>query len=92
MIAALQDGLAAAIATLGWVIVVGAGGGLIKPLQQRWEGHLSTAGAQAPTVEAQVEKAPSITDQAKQAKDQASGGDRHERGSRNLDGAGSHHT
>lgn len=42
--------LVAVLATLAGVLIVGVGGGLIKPMQQRWEGYLSTAEAQAPKV------------------------------------------
>ena len=36
------------LATIGGVIVVGVGGGLIRPMQQRWEGYLTRAEAEAP--------------------------------------------
>ena len=42
--------LVAVLATLAGVLIVGVGGGLIKPMQQRWEGYLSAAEAQAPRV------------------------------------------
>lgn len=35
--------LITALATIGGVLVVGVGGGLIRPMQQRWEGWLSSA-------------------------------------------------
>lgn len=35
--------LVAILATVGGTIVVGAGGGLIKPMQERWERYLSNA-------------------------------------------------
>ena len=44
--------LVAVLATLAGVLIVGVGGGLIKPMQQRWEGYLSTAEAEAPKVRA----------------------------------------
>lgn len=35
--------LVAVLATVGGILVVGVGGGLIKPMQQRWEDYLSRA-------------------------------------------------
>jgi hypothetical protein len=35
--------LVAILATVGGILVVGVGGGLIKPMQARWENYLSTA-------------------------------------------------
>ena len=49
--------LVAVLATLAGVIIVGVGGGLIQPMQQRWEGYLSTAEAEAPKLKAQAESA-----------------------------------
>jgi hypothetical protein len=57
------------LATLGGVIVVGVGGGLIKPMQHRWEGYLTKAETEAPRIKEQVAAAPSAADQAHQAKD-----------------------
>jgi hypothetical protein len=57
------------LATIGGVIVVGVGGGLIKPMQHRWEGYLSKAEIEAPRIKEQVAAAPSPTEQARQAKD-----------------------
>lgn len=65
------------LATIGGVIVVGAGGGLIKPMQQRWERYLTRAEEEAPRVKEQAQNAPSVRDQAQQAKsryDLAEGG------------------
>jgi len=42
------------LATIGGVIVVGAGGGLIKPMQLRWEEWLSSAEREKETIKAQV--------------------------------------
>jgi hypothetical protein len=47
--------LIAVLATVGGVIVVGAGGGLIKPMQQRWERWLDRADAELPAAKAQAE-------------------------------------
>jgi hypothetical protein len=59
--------LVAILATIGGVIVVGVGGGLIRPMQQRWERYLSTAEREAPRVKAQAESAPSVQEQARSA-------------------------
>jgi len=47
--------LVAVLATLAGVVIVGVGGGLIKPMQHRWEGYLSTAEAEAPKLKAQAQ-------------------------------------
>lgn len=39
--------LIAVLATLGGILIVGVGGGLIGPMQQRWDGWLSTAESEA---------------------------------------------
>lgn len=44
------------LATIGGVIVVGAGGGLIRPMQSRWEQWLSTAERESRTVKAEVNR------------------------------------
>ncbi len=56
------------LATVGGVIVVGAGGGLIKPMQQRWEGWLSGAERESSKVRAEAAAAPSVREQAEQAR------------------------
>lgn len=43
------------LATIGGVAVVGLGGGLIKPMQQRWERWLGRAEEQLPSVKAQTQ-------------------------------------
>jgi hypothetical protein len=42
--------LVAALATAAGILIVGVGGGLIKPMQQRWENYLSKAEAEASTL------------------------------------------
>ena len=59
--------LIAILATVAGVIIVGVGGGLIRPMQQRWEGYLSTAEREAPRLKAHAESAPSVRDQARSA-------------------------
>jgi len=63
--------LVAVLATLAGVVIVGAGGGLIKPMQTRWESYLTKAEDEAPKVKQQAQNAPSIKDQAMAAKDKA---------------------
>jgi hypothetical protein len=46
--------LIAVLATVGGVIVVGAGGGLVRPMQERWEGWLDRASSETPTGQAQA--------------------------------------
>ena len=59
--------LIAILATVAGVIVVGVGGGLIKPMQHRWEGYLLKAEAEAPRIKQQAANAPSVREQAQQA-------------------------
>lgn len=59
--------LVAILATVAGVIIVGVGGGLIKPMQHRWEGYLLKAEAEAPRIKQEAANAPSATDQARQA-------------------------
>lgn len=59
--------LVAILATVAGVIIVGVGGGLIRPMQQRWEGYLSTAEREAPRLKAHADSAPSVRDQASSA-------------------------
>jgi len=61
--------LVAILATVGGVIVVGVGGGLIKPMQARWEGYLGRLEDEGPRMRQQAAQAPSIAEQAAQAKD-----------------------
>lgn len=43
------------LATVGGIAIVGVGGGLIKPMQQRWETWLGRAEAEIPAAKAQAE-------------------------------------
>ncbi|MEV6911744.1 hypothetical protein [Amycolatopsis sp. NPDC051071] len=47
--------LIAVLATVGGIAVVGVGGGLIKPMQQRWEKWLGRAEEEIPAAKAQTE-------------------------------------
>ena len=66
--------LIAILATVGGVIVVGAGGGLIKPMQHRWESYLSKAEDEAPRIREHAAQAPSAREQARQAAAKAQSG------------------
>jgi hypothetical protein len=63
--------LIAVLAIIAGVIIVGAGGGLIKPMQHRWEAILTKAEVEAPKIQQHAQNAPSVTQQAKQAADKA---------------------
>ena len=63
--------LIAILASLTGVIIVGVGGGLIKPMQTRWEGYLSKAEEEAPKIKEHAKNAPSVKEQAQQRKEQA---------------------
>jgi hypothetical protein len=68
--------LIAILASVTGVIVVGVGGGLVKPMQARWEGYLSKAEDEMPRIRQQADHAPSIPEQARQkAADLKSGHD-----------------
>ncbi len=65
--------LIAILASVAGVIIVGVGGGLIKPMQARWEGYLTKAEEEAPKMKEQAKNAPSVQEQAAQKKAQAEG-------------------
>ena len=64
--------LYAALAALVGVVVVAVGGGGIKTMSQRWESVADTYDAEKPRIAASARNAPSIKDQAQQAKDTVS--------------------
>ena len=59
--------LIAVLAIVGGILVVGVGGGLIKPMQARWEAWLTRAEQEAPRAKAEAAAAPSVTEQVQQA-------------------------
>lgn len=63
--------LIAVLATVGGILVVGVGGGLIKPMQSRWEGYLDTMQSETQNIKAEAAKAPSLKEQGQQAKAKA---------------------
>jgi hypothetical protein len=67
--------LIAVLATVAGVIVVGVGGGLVKPMQARWEGYLDTLAQESGRVREQVRQAPGVGEQARQAKARYAGSD-----------------
>lgn len=63
--------LIAVLAIIAGVIIVGAGGGLIKPMQARWEAMLTKAEEEAPKIQQHAKDAPSVQQQAEQAQQKA---------------------
>ena len=88
--------LIAVLATIGGILVVGVGGGLVKPMQNRWENYLASAENEAPKLRRHAENAPSMKEQAQAAKsryDEADAGrefagGRSTEGSTRMGGAG----
>jgi hypothetical protein len=58
--------LVAVLAAIAGILVVGVGGGLVRPMQQRWEQWLTAAEAEAPRVRQLVQGGPSATEQVTQ--------------------------
>ncbi|MFC5381998.1 mechanosensitive ion channel family protein [Aquipuribacter nitratireducens] len=48
--------LVTVLATIGGILVVGVGGGLIRPMQSRWEGYLQTASRESDNVKREVRR------------------------------------
>jgi hypothetical protein len=61
--------LIAVLGTVGGILVVGVGGGLIDPMRDRWRQWLMAADAETANIKAQVAAAPSVKDQARAATD-----------------------
>lgn len=70
--------LVAVLATIGGILIVGVGGGLIKPMQTRWESYLVKAEEELPKVKAEAANAPSVREQAEQAKQKLDNSTPHE--------------
>jgi Conserved TM helix len=64
--------LIAILATVAGVIIVGVGGGLIRPMQMRWEGYLTKAEQEAPRIKQEAASAPGVREQAEQARERVS--------------------
>lgn len=58
--------LVTVLATIGGILVVGVGGGLIRPMQSRWDRWLDNAERESNTVREQVRQAPDARTQARQ--------------------------
>ena len=59
------------LAIIAGVVIVGAGGGLIKPMQHRSKVMLTKAEEEAPEIQQHAQAAPSVAQQAEQAADAA---------------------
>ncbi|MBA3232416.1 MAG: hypothetical protein H0T17_00470, partial [Propionibacteriales bacterium] len=64
--------LIAVLATVAGILVVGVGGGLIRPMQTRWDGWLAAAEQESGRVREHVRNAPGAKEQAQQASQQMS--------------------
>ena len=53
------------LTTVGGILVIGVGGGLIAPMAKRWEGWLARAEQESGTIREHVKNAPEVTDQAR---------------------------
>ncbi|MGL5852404.1 MAG: mechanosensitive ion channel family protein [Phycicoccus sp.] len=58
--------LIAVLATIAGILVVGVGGGLVRPMQGRWEQYLSRAEQEAPRMREAAAQSPSATTQVQQ--------------------------
>jgi hypothetical protein len=67
--------LIAVLATIAGVLIVGVGGGLVRPMQSRWEQYLEKMSQESGRIKAHVQAAPSVTEQARAAKDRFAGPD-----------------
>lgn len=63
--------LIAILATIAGILIVGVGGGLVKPMQKRWDGYLDTMAQETQNIRVEAAKAPSVKEQAQQARNQA---------------------
>jgi small-conductance mechanosensitive channel len=64
--------LVAVLATVGGILVVGVGGGLIDPMRDQWRQWLATAGTESAKIRAEAAAAPSPTEQARAAAERLS--------------------
>ncbi len=63
--------LIAVLGTIAGILVVGVGGGLIKPMQQRWEGYLQTLSEESEKIRQEAARGPSVSEQASRAAQKA---------------------
>lgn len=66
--------LIAVLATIAGILIVGVGGGLVRPMQGRWEDYLSKAEEEAPRVREAAAQSPDARTQVRQMAQQATGG------------------
>jgi hypothetical protein len=59
--------LIAILATIGGILVVGVGGGLVEPMRSRWSRWLSVAETETENIRREARTAPSVEQQARQA-------------------------
>ncbi len=62
--------LIAVLATIAGILIVGVGGGLVRPMQSRWESYLTKAEAEAPRIRQEAGAAPSLQEQVRAKKDE----------------------
>lgn len=67
--------LIAVLATVAGILIVGVGGGLVRPMQGRWEQYLQRMSEETGRVREQVQQAPGVTEQARMAKARYEGSD-----------------
>ena len=61
--------LIAVLATIAGILIVGVGGGLVRPMQSRWEQYLETMSQETGRIKAQVRQAPGAREQGRAAKE-----------------------
>lgn len=61
--------LIAVLGTIAGILIVGVGGGLVKPMQTRWEGYLNTLSQETGNIKQQVAQAPSPGERARAAQE-----------------------
>jgi ABC-type transport system involved in multi-copper enzyme maturation permease subunit len=66
--------LIAVLATIAGILIVGVGGGLVRPMQSRWESYLTKAEAEAPRIRQEASRAPSVKEQVSAKKDELQSG------------------
>ncbi|NNM48199.1 mechanosensitive ion channel family protein [Knoellia koreensis] len=67
--------LIAVLATVAGILIVGVGGGLVRPMQARWEQYLQRMSEETGRVREQVQQAPGVAEQARMAKARYEGSD-----------------
>ncbi|MFC8502510.1 hypothetical protein ACFUC1_09125 [Pedococcus sp. NPDC057267] len=63
--------LIAVLGTVAGILVVGVGGGLVRPMQSRWEQYLDTLSTETRKVRAEAERAPSAREQVREMAERA---------------------